>query len=165
MPGAGRLLEGREHVPPRARRMLFREGIEAAPVLLGGCYVGRTAIDLSPVGRELSFGRVVRGMRSFGVKLPARDVDERAVREVNDSVSVRVYGAPCGILGAGSVAADPDGRRSYTFGLKRLHEFLRRDPALIVRSTVIGESWMALEEVIDVLTHDGEERKTAWNRN
>ncbi len=51
------------------------------PVLILSRTIRRTAIDLPPMTREFSFGRVTRRMLSIPIELPARDIRERAVGE------------------------------------------------------------------------------------
>jgi hypothetical protein len=78
------------------------------PILILGPSVRGTAIDLSPVAREFSLGRIVSRVRRIRIELPPRNVHERVIREPNESVPVRRHGAGCGILGPGPVPTNPD---------------------------------------------------------
>lgn len=126
------------------------------PVLILSCSVRRTAIDLPPMTREFSFGRVKRRMLGVRVELPARDIDERAVRESNELVPIRSDGARCGILRLDPMPADPDRPRLDALGTELLHYLVGRDPALIVRLALVGESWVTSQEIVDVLEHGRE---------
>ena len=77
------------------------------PVLIRRRSVGRPAIDPSPVISEFSFGHVVARMLSFGVELPAGDIDERAVGKTNEPVSVRGHGPRCWALGPALMTSHP----------------------------------------------------------
>jgi hypothetical protein len=134
-------------------RQLGGWGVQIMPILIPGRSVGRAAIDLSPMACEFSLGRVVGGMMSIRVELPARYIHERAVREPNESVAVRPHGPRRGIRGRVPVATNPDHRCSDTACTERVYEPVGCDPALIVRTAWVGESWVTSQEGVDGLAH------------
>jgi hypothetical protein len=123
------------------------------PVLLLGCTAGRTAIDLAPIKREFSFGRVVRRVLGLRIELSPCDVDERAVRESDDLVAVCLHRARCGIFRRDPMSADPRPRRWDAVNMKLPDKRVGRDAALIVRTSLFREAWVAPQEVFDVLVH------------
>jgi hypothetical protein len=134
------------------------------PILILRPTVRGTAINLSPVACEFGLGRVVGRVRRMRIELPPRNVHERAVREPNESVSVRRHGAGCGILRLGPVPTNPDRGCPDSGRIELGEEAIGRDPALIVRPTSVGELWVTPQESIDLLAH-GRDHDGSVGRN
>jgi hypothetical protein len=100
-------------------------------------------------------------MVSIRVELSARYVHERAAREPNDSVAVRPHGPRRGIRGRASVPTNPDCRCSKTACTEGVYEPVGCDPALIVRTARVDESWITSQECIDVLAHQLSMKRTS----